>query len=262
MWERIAEMPPRPKGVEMTDHAARTSPQVYARLCGVLYLIVIVIGIFTELFVRNKLMVSGDVTATANNILASQLLWRGSIVGDVILLVCAVAQALLFYVLLRPVNKNLALLAVFFNLVECAIDGVNKLNLIAALFLSGGADYLKAFEPHQLHALAYLSLRLHAYGYAISLIFFGFVCLIFGFLLFRSGYFPKILGVLMAIAGVSYLTISFTQILAPTYAGTIFPVLGVPAFLGELSFCLWLIAKGVNVRKWEERASLGGAVQL
>jgi hypothetical protein len=207
-------------------------------------------------------MVSGDVTATANNILASQLLWRGSIVGDVILLVCAVAQALLFYVLLRPVNKNLALLAVFFNLVECAIDGVNKLNLIAALFLSSGADYLKAFEPHQLHALAYLSLRLHAYGYAISLIFFGFVCLIFGFLLFRSGYFPKILGVLMAIAGLSYLTISFTQILAPTYAGTIFPVLGVPAFLGELSFCLWLIAKGVNVRKWEERASLGGAVQL
>ena len=262
MKERRAEMSPRPKGVEMTDHAAQTSPQVYARLCGVLYLIVIVIGIFTELFVRNKLTVSGDATTTANNILASQLLWRSSIVGDVILLVCAVAQALLFYVLLRPVNKNLALLAVFFNLVECAIDGVNKLNLIAALFLSGGADYLKAFEPNQLHALAYLSLKLHAYGYAISLAFFGFVCLIFGFLLFRSGYFPKTLGVLMTIAGLSYLTISSTQILAPTYAGTIFPILGVPAFIGELSFCLWLIVKGVNLRKWEEKASLGGAVQL
>ena len=88
MKERRAEMSPRPKGVEMTDQSAQTSPQVYARLCGVLYLIVIVIGIFTELFVRNKLTVSGDATTTANNILASQLLWRSSIVGDVILLVC------------------------------------------------------------------------------------------------------------------------------------------------------------------------------
>jgi Domain of unknown function (DUF4386) len=148
----------------MADHAFETSLQVYARLCGVLYLIVIVIGISTELFVRDKFTVSGDATATANNVMASQLLWRGSIAGDVIWLVCAVAQALLFYVLLKPVNKNLALLAVFLNLVECAIDTVNKLNLVAALFLSPGGDYLKAFEPRQLHALAYLSLKLHAYG--------------------------------------------------------------------------------------------------
>jgi len=222
----------------------------------VLYLIVIVIGIFTELLVRGKLTVSGDATATANNITASPLLWRTSIVADVILLVCAVTQALLFYVLLKPVNKNLALLAVLFNLVECAIDGVNKLNLVAALFLSGSADYLKAFEPRQLHALAYLSLRLHAYGYAVSLIFFGFVCLILGYLLFRSGYFPRTLGVLMTITGLSYLTISFTQILAPTFAGTIFPIMAVPAFIGELSLCLWLIAKGVNVAKWNEKARL------
>jgi hypothetical protein len=105
---------------------------------------------------------------------------------------------------------------------------------------------------------AYLSLKLHAYGYAISLVFFGSVCLIFGYLLFRSGYFPKALGVLMTIAGLSYLTISSTQILAPTYAGTIFPILGVPAFIGELSFCLWLIVKGVNVPKWNEKARLAG----
>lgn len=239
----------------MTDHAVQTSPQVYARLCGVLYLIVIVIGISTELFVRDKFTVSGDATATANNIAASQWLWRSSIAGDVILLVCAVIQALLFYVLLRPVNKKLALLAVFFNLVECAIDGVNKLNLVAALFLSGSAEYLKAFEPRQLHALAYLSLKLHAYGYAISLVFFGFVCLIFGYLLYRSDYFPKAIGVLMAIAGVSYLTNSFTLILAPTYAMLISPIL-VLSFIGELSFCLWLIVKGVNVAKWNERARL------
>jgi hypothetical protein len=258
MMQRIAGTSQGLEGVEMTNHPAETSPQVYARLCGALYLVVIVIGICTELFVRDRLTVSGDAAATANNIMASQLLWRSSIAADVILLVCAVIQALLFYRLLSPVNKNLAVLAVFFNLVECAIDGVNKLNLIAALFLSSGADYLKAFEPHQLHALAYLALKLHAYGYAISLVFFGFVCLIFGYLLLGSGYFPKALGVLMTIAGLSYLAISFTQILAPTYAGTIFPIFAAPAFIGELSLCLWLIVKGVNVAKWNEKARLEG----
>ena len=241
----------------MKQRNAETSPQVYARIGGVLYLIIIVIGFCSEFFVRDKLVVSGDVTATANNIMASESLWRISIAGDLILLVCAVALTLILYVLLRPVNKNLALLAVFFNLVECAIDGVNKLNLVAALFLSGGAEYLKAFEPRQLQALAYLSLKLHAYGYAISLVFFGIVCLIFGYLLFRSGYFPKAIGVLMAIAGLSYLTNSFTLILAPTFSKTISPIL-VLAFIGELSFCLWLIVKGVNITKWKEKTHLAG----
>jgi uncharacterized protein DUF4386 len=102
----------------MKERIAETSPQVYARIGGVLYLIVIVTGFCSEFFVRDKLMVSGDVTATANNITASESLWRISIAGELILLVCAVALTLILYVLLRPVNKNLALLAVFFNLVE------------------------------------------------------------------------------------------------------------------------------------------------
>jgi hypothetical protein len=245
----------------MTDHTVETSPQIYARIGGWLYLFIIVAGTFGELFVRDKLRVSGDATATANNITASQLLWRISIAGELTMLVCSVALALIFYVLLRPVSKNLALLAVFFNLVELAIDAANKLNLFAALFFLGSADYLKAFEPHQLHALAYLALKSHDYGFGISLVFFGFVCLILGYLLFRSGYFPKTLGVLMTIAGLSYLKNIFTLILAPTYSAMIFPIL-VLAFIGESSFCLWLIVKGVNVPKWEEKASawrVGGA---
>src|SRR6266849_2076986 len=100
----------------MTSHTVETSPQTLARLGGVLYLIIIVAGLIGELFIRDKLVVSGDVTATANNIMASQLLWRISVAGDLIVLVCAVPLALIFYVLLRPVSKNLALLAVFFNL--------------------------------------------------------------------------------------------------------------------------------------------------
>ena len=242
----------------MTDHTVETSPQVYARLCGVLYLIVIVIGIFTELFVRDKLTVSGDVTATANNIMASESLWRITIAGELILLMCAIALTLILYVLLRPVNKNLALLAVLFNVVEFPIEAVSKLCLLAALFLSGNADYLKAFEPHQLHALVKISLKLHDYGFGIDLVFFGFACLVYGYLLFRSGYFPRTLGVLMAMAGLSYLANSFTLILAPAYAGTILLIV-VLALIGELSLCLWLMVKGVNVQRWKEQASAWGS---
>jgi hypothetical protein len=238
----------------MEDHELQTSPQVYARIGGVLYLVIIVIGFSSEFFVREKLAVSGDVTATANNIMASESLWRITIASALILLVCSIALTLILYVLLRPVNKTLALLAVFFNIVEFPIEAVSKLCLFAALFLSGNADYLKAFEPHQLHALVKISLKLHDYGFGIDLVFFGFACLVYGYLLFRSGYFPRTLGVLMAIAGLSYLANSFTLILAPAYAGTISLIL-VLALIGELSLCLWLMVKGVNEQRWKERAS-------
>ena len=238
----------------MEDHELQTSPQVYARIGGVLYLIIIVIGFCSEFFVREKLVVSGDVTATANNIMASESLWRITIAGALILLVCSIALTLILYVLLRPVNKTLALLAVFFNIVEFPIEAASKLCLFAALFLSGNADYLKAFEPHQLHALVQMSLKLHDYGFGIDLVFFGFACLVYGYLLFRSGYFPRPLGILMAIAGLSYLTNSFTLILAPAYAGTISLIL-VLALIGELSLCLWLMVKGVDEQRWKEQAS-------
>jgi len=158
----------------MRERITETSPQGYARVGGVLYLIIIVIGFCSEFFVRDKLAGSGDVTATANNIAASESLWRISIASELILLVCGVGLTLIFYVLLRPVNKDLALLAVFFNIVEFPIEAVSKLCLVASLFLSGNADYLKAFEPHQLHALVKLSLKLHDYGFGIDLVFFGF----------------------------------------------------------------------------------------
>jgi len=235
----------------ITERITEPSPQVYARIGGVLYLIIIVIGFCSEFFVRNTLVVSGDITSTANNIKASESLWRISIAGDLILLVCSVALTLILFVLLSPVNTNLALLAAFFNLVEFPIEAVSKLFLLAALFLSGNADYLKGFEPHQLHALANISLKLHDYGFGIDLVFFGFACLVYGYLLFRSDYFPKALGILMTIAGLSYLTNSFTLILGPAYAARISVIL-VLALIGELSLCLWLMIKGVNVSKWNE----------
>ena len=112
----------------MEDHELQTSPQVYARIGGVLYLIIIVIGFCSEFFVRDKLVVSGDVTTTANNIMAAESLWRITIAGEVILLVCSIALTLILYVLLRPVNKTLALLAVFFNIVEFPIEAAKAMS--------------------------------------------------------------------------------------------------------------------------------------
>ncbi len=239
----------------MTVRAVETSPQLYARIGGVLYLIIIVVGLFDEAFVRNRIIVSGDATATAANIRSLEWLWRFGIAAEFFLLICAVALTLIFFVLLRPVSRDLALLAVFFNLVSLAVEAAVQLYLLGALFPLGKAEYLRAFQPEQLYALASLSVKSHSYGFGVALIFFGCVCLIDGYLIFRSDYFPKTIGVLMAIAGLSYLTNSFALILAPTFANRIFPAVLVPAFVGESSLCLWLIVKGVNVPKWEEKAS-------
>jgi uncharacterized protein DUF4386 len=239
----------------MEEHQAEVSPRTLSRIGGVLYLIIIVAGACGELLVRNSLIVSGNATATANNIMASPLLWRIGIAGDLIMHVCDVPLMLIFYLLLRPVNKSLALLAVLFNLVQTAVLAANKLNLLMPLFLSANAEYLQAFDPGQRQALAYLSIRAHGHGFNVGLIFFGFTCLVLGYLIFKSGYFPRILGVLMQIAGLCYLTNSFVLILAPDFEKQLFPAILLPAFVAELSLALWLLVKGVNVEKWKQRAS-------
>jgi hypothetical protein len=238
----------------MEEHRVEASPRVLSRIGGLLYLIIIVVGLFDEAFVRNRIIVSGDAAATAANIRSLESLWRFGIAAEFFLLICAIALTLIFFVLLRPVSRDLALLAVFFNLVSLAVEAAVQLYLLGALFPLGKAEYLRAFEPEQLYALASLSVRSHGFGFGVALIFFGCVCLIDGYLIFRSGYLPKAVGVLMQIAGLSYLTNSFALILAPDFASRIFPAILVPAFVGEASLCLWLLVKGVNVEKWKARA--------
>ncbi|TPG38485.1 DUF4386 domain-containing protein [Flavobacterium pectinovorum] len=227
-----------------------TSPQFYARIAGLLYLIIILIGLFAEVFVRNKLIVYGDATATANNIIHSEFLWRLGISADLIMHICDLPVMIILYYLLKPVNKKLALLNLSFNLIQTAVLAANKLNLLAALFFLGDSEYLKSFSPDQLHTLSYLSIKLHGYGFGIGLIFFGFVCLIEGYLIYKSGYFPKTLGFLMVIAGFCYLINSFASIVAPQFSNF---VLLFPCIIAELSLTLWLIFKGVNLTKWKEK---------
>jgi hypothetical protein len=231
------------------------SPQLYARLGGVFYLAIICFGMFGELFVRGTLVISGAATATANGIAASQSLWRTGIVGDLLMHVCDVPVIVILYLLLRPVSESLALLATLINLVQTAVLAANKLNLLVPIFVQEDAGSLKAFSPEQLHALSYLAIKAHGFGFAIGLIFFGFACLVRGYLIFRSMYLPKVIGLLVAIAGLSYLTNSFALLLAPSFAAAIFPGVLLPAFVGELSFCLWLIIKGVNSGQWAQRVA-------
>ena len=239
----------------MTVRTMETSPQLYARIGGALYLIIIVIGFWGEMFVRDKLIVSGDAAATAANIMSHESLWRFHIAAELFLLICAITLLLILYVLLRPVSRDLAWLAVFFNLVSIGIEAAATMYLLEALFPLGNAGYLKAFPPEQLYAMASLSLKSHGYGFSVSLIFFGCFCVIVGYLIFKSGYLPKTIGVLMQIAGVCYLTNSLALVLSPAVANRLFPAILVPAFIGEVSLCLWLLVKGVNVEKWRGQAS-------
>jgi hypothetical protein len=241
----------------MERRQVEASPRALSRIGGALYLIIIVIGLFGEAFVRSRIVVSGDATATAAHLQSMTSLWRFGVAAECVLLIATVVLALILYVLLRPVSRDLALLAVFFNLVTVAVEAVAALNLVAALFPLGHAEYLAAFQPEQRAAMAMLSVKAHSHGFGLALIFFGCECLVLGYLIFRSGYLPKAIGVLMQIAGVCYLANSFANLLAPRLASLMFPAILMPALVGEASLCLWLLVKGVNVESWRRRAAHG-----
>jgi hypothetical protein len=233
----------------MSDRTAVTSPQLYARICGVLYLYIIVAGIFAE-SVRSKLIVSADAAATARNIMANESLFRLAFSGELLHLACDVAVAVLLYALLRPVNRNIALLAAFMRLASDVVLAVASLSHLAALRLLENEGYLESFQPEQLQSLALLALKMHGSAYAISLVFFGFACLALGHLVFRAAYLPKALGILLGIAGACYLVDSFALFLAPALSSALFPVIFLPAFVAELGLALWLIIKGVDLTRW------------
>jgi hypothetical protein len=183
----------------MANTNTEITPKQYARIGGLAYLIIIVAGAIGELFLRGKIIVSGDAVATANNILASPMLWRIGIAGDLLMHLCDLILAIVYYNLFKSVNKNLALLSVMFGLIQTSVLVANKLNLVMPLLLLSNETYTKAFEPQQLQALSYLFVQAHGYGFGIGLIFFGFECLIDGYLIFKSGFLPKFLGILITI---------------------------------------------------------------
>lgn len=234
----------------MTTSLVDLSPQKAARIAGALYLIIIAGGLFAEVFVRQPLFVSGDIAATARNIVEHERLYRLGFAVHLSYLVCALPLALILYELFKRVNRSFALLALLFNLAAIAIEGGNLLNHFAPLnFLAN--DGLSAFSEQQWQALAYSSIKLFASGFGISLVFFGCFALVAGHLIFRSGFLPRALGVLMAVAGLCYLINSFSVFVAPRFAALLFPYILLPCLAAELSLGLWLLVMGVDVRRWE-----------
>lgn len=220
-------------------------PDVYARVAGLLYLVVIVGGIFAEFVVRQGAIVSGDATRTASNVLGSETLFRLGFAVDLVVVVCDVALALLFFVLLRPVSESLALLATFFRLAQAAMLAVIALAHFAALVVLSDLGYLDAFTSDQVDAVALALFDVRSYGYDVALVFFGVSLLLLGYLVHRSGYLPRVLGILLVLGGLGYLVDSFVSFLAPSLDSEIAVVL-VPAVVAEVSLALWLLVKGVR----------------
>ncbi len=231
------------------------SPKSAARLAGILYLVVIAGGLFAELGVRGQVMVPGDAAATVANILDHERLFRTGFAVHLFYLACALPIALILYRLFSPVNRHLALLALLFNLVAITVEAGNLLNQFAPLRVLAAAD--AGLVAEQVDGLVYLYLRLFSAGFGISLTFFGFFCLLIGYLVFVSGLLPRAIGVLMALAGACYLVNSFTVFLAPAVANVLFPYILLPCLVGELVFALWLVARGVNLDRWDGTSARG-----
>lgn len=217
-----------------------------ARIAGLFYFIVIATGLFAEVFVRQAFKVSGNALATANNIQSSAMFFQWGLVADLINFVCGLPVVLIIYFLFKRVNKFLLQLALIFVVIQTAIIAINLLNQISPLLILSNRAYLNTFQPNQLATLSQLSLNIQGVGYAIGLIFFGFYCLLVGYVIFKSKMVPKFLGMLYIISGIGYLINSFTMLLSKGFANSIFTYVAIPIFIGELSLCLWLLIKGVN----------------
>ena len=215
-----------------------------ARLGGLIYLAIIALSLFGEVFVRGTLIVSGDAAGTAANIRASPGLWRAGIARDLLMHVLDVPLIVILYLLLKPAGRHLALVATWRNVVQTSVLAANKLTLVVPLLTLPGTMSLGALTQPELDALSYLAIQLHGHGFAVGLVFFGVASVVRGYLIFKSGCFPRALGVLLGLAGLSDLVNSFALLLAPPLAATLFPAIQLPALVGEPALCLWLIAKG------------------
>ena len=221
-----------------------------ARVAGLLYLLLVPLGLFSILFGSAALIVPGDAAATAVNILASESVFRLGIVSALLVQVVNIFVVLALYKLLQPVNKTMAALMVIFILIGAPIAMLNELNRFAVLLLLHGTDALAIFTTDQIQALVPFFLDLHELGISIAGVFWGLWLFPMGYLVFKSGFLPRIIGILLMIGCFGYLIDSFAVFLFPNANVQIAPF----TFWGEILLPLWLLVKGVNVAQWEKQA--------
>ena len=237
----------------LTDRLGDTSPRRKARITGVFYLLTILTGIFAQGFVSERLVVQGDAAATATNLLAHKGLFQLGFAVFMIEMACNIVITALFYDLLKPVSRSVSLVAAFLGLAGCVIKTLSRLFFIAPLFILGGAHYLSVFSAEQLQALALLCLKVNDRGAAMALVFFGFYALLTGYLIIRSTFLPRILGVVSVVGGLGWLSFLYLPL-----GFRLFPYVAVFAILGAASLFLWLLVFGVNEQRWKEQASEAG----
>jgi hypothetical protein len=218
-----------------------------ARLAGAVYLLLVLTGPFTLIYLPNKLIVRGNATATANNILGHEMLFRVGIVAELIGAVIFICLAVALYRLFSDVNKTQATLMVAFVLVSSTVGFMNALNNVAALLLVRGSDFLAIIDKPQRDAFGMLFVRLHGQGNAINEMFWGLWLLPLALLVYRSRFLPRFLGIWLAFGGFAYVILCLTSLLLPQYQDKVFTLFQ-PAFFGELAFMLWLLIKGAKVR--------------
>jgi hypothetical protein len=219
-------------------------------IAGVALVLMAIVAGFAYGFVFTRLVVPGNAIATSQNITNSELLFRASILGWLIILILDVLVAWALFIFLKSANKNLALLAAWFRLVYASILGVAMLNLVLVLLLVHGADSMRVFEPYKLDALMLFFLNTFSSMWSLGLIVFGCHLLVLGYAVFRSGFIPKIFGVLLILASLCYLLTNGATLLYPNYEQykvTVEMILSAPMALGELAFGVWLWAKGGKI---------------
>ena len=236
------------------DFIVGASPRQLARTFGALYLVNIVFGAFALGIVPSILVVSNMAT-TAHNIQTHELLYRLGLAAHVVVTLTNIPLALIFYELFKVVNRRLALLDLFFGLVATAIEGASLLSQFTTVVLLGGRNYANAFSPAQLHALAYLPGDLSNISYSVYGVFYGFGFICEAYLVYKSTFLPKAIGVLLAIDALNYLGVGFTTMLAPGVAAHLGAWTGLPTIIAEGSLCLWLLIVGVDAGRWTEQAS-------
>lgn len=235
----------------MKHHSDQLTDRTTTKTAGVLYLIIFVCGIFSILYMPSRLFVSGNAAATVDNIIANNSIFRLSLFCDVVVLLCEVVLTVLLYRLLRQVSSKLSMIAAAYRLAMTFIMGINLLNYFFVLILLSGASYLTTFRTDQLQAMVMLFIDVHKYGEYIWSIFFALHLMVLGYLIFKSGYFPRIPGALMIAGSFGHLLESFNHFLLPDNQAltTITSVFLLFSSLGEISFGLWLLFKGVKTQQ-------------